>query len=103
MIQVEYSSNHLAYLVYRYDINGLNERYFWDADGSPMKVEEGIEAPYWLMLDPSDAQELVDKLSKADIRPPEHNYIEGELKATKLHLEDMRQLALITPPKEPEE
>ena len=44
-------------------------------------------------LNPEDAQRLFESLWKAGLRPAKVESAEGELAATKYHLEDMRKLA----------
>jgi hypothetical protein len=102
MIDVRFSMPHMAYLVYRYDVLSDNTRRYWDASGGA-KVPDKNNIPFWMMLDPDDARELVAKLVEADVKPPTHSFVEGELIATKKHLEDMRQLALLIPPKKEED
>lgn len=53
---------------------------------------EGIEAPRMLMLDPSEAQRLMDELWDCGFRPSEGTGSAGALAATQKHLEDMRKL-----------
>lgn len=45
-------------------------------------------------LEPSNAQELMDDLWAAGIRPSEGTGSAGSLKATEYHLDDMRNIAL---------
>jgi hypothetical protein len=101
MIDVRFSMPHMAYLIYRYEVLQDNTRRYWNVDGS-VNTPEGTTPPYWMMLDPDDARDLVAKLIEADVKPPKQSYVEGELAATKKHLEDMRQLALLIPPKKEE-
>jgi hypothetical protein len=50
------------------------------------------ECPPSMRLDPDDAQRLFEALWQAGLRPSKVESAEGELAATKFHLEDMRKL-----------
>lgn len=61
-------------------------------EGTPVKRNDYEECPPSLRLDLDDAQRLFDALCKAGLRPSSDVKAEGELAATKFHLEDMRKL-----------
>lgn len=97
MIYVKWDSSYMAYLVWNYEErDGI--RFYQDANGDSKKVKPNEEAPFWLMLAPDEATNLADQLHVAGVRPNRTSFMEGELAATKKHLEDMRQIAMLTPP-----
>jgi hypothetical protein len=62
-------------------------------------VKPGEPAPWWIVLGAHEIDSLIQVLADfATIRTPEYAYLEGELRATKLHLADMRRLAILEPP-----
>lgn len=98
MIRVAWEAQYMSYLVWNYDERD-GQRIYQDAYGNSKKVKVGEVAPFWLMLDPDEARELANKLYNAGVQPSQSQFMEGELRATKLHLEDMRQMALLIPAK----
>jgi hypothetical protein len=98
MIRVAWEAKYMAYLVWNYDERD-GQRIYQDAYGNSHKVKVGSEAPFWLMLDPDEARDLANKLFNAGVQPNQALYNEGELRATKKHLEDMRSIAMLNPPK----
>ncbi len=59
-----------------------------------IKGNEAVWNPPAFWLTDHNAQKLMDDLWYAGVRPSEHGEAEGELKATKKHLQDMRNLAM---------
>jgi hypothetical protein len=59
----------------------------------PVPCKEGYRLKPFLELTNEQAQQLMDDLYFAGVRPSDLRDSSGELKATKYHLEDMRQLA----------
>jgi len=79
------------------------ELYAWAKDGRnhlvPSEItfttreQEGIAPEPLLRLDEREAQEIMDSLWSAGIRPVECAGSVGQLAATEKHLEDMRKLS----------
>lgn len=59
-------------------------------------IQQGQWMPPTIRLSRDMAQELLAGLLALNIPSPSAGAVEGELKATKIHLEDMRQLLKIT-------
>lgn len=102
MIRVVHDAQQNGVTVYRYDNLGNGESSYWTHDGRRKTVKPGETGPWWLVLNYDDADALLSALSDAltDSALPPAAYLQGELKATKLHLDDMRKLALLEPAKE---
>jgi hypothetical protein len=60
-------------------------------------VEEGDPLPPTTQISHIMAQQLMDELYRAGVRPTEAADNAGELKGTKAHLEDMRRLVFDVP------
>jgi hypothetical protein len=52
----------------------------------------GVIAPPTIRLTTRQARELLQQLIENGVQPPSAGAIEGELKATKYHLEDLRKM-----------
>lgn len=59
----------------------------------------GIQPLPMFNLRPDEAQNLIDELWRAGLRPTEGSGSAGSLAATERHLADMRSLVFKTPPK----
>lgn len=70
--------------------NPLTQQTHPRKEGEPVKEEFVLKLPY-------DAfQSLANAISSLGVKTENEHKIEGELKATKLHLEDMRKLVFKT-------
>lgn len=103
MIRAQHDKNGVT--IWRYDNLPNGDKEYWTHDGKHKIVRPGEPYPWWIVLGAEEVDNLIQVLADfATIRTPEYAYLEGELKATKLHLSDMRQLTMLTPPKgEPED
>jgi hypothetical protein len=64
----------------------------WVQDFECVQVDEGTIPPVALQLQDCQAQDLMDKLWMAGLRPTEGKGSAGALAATERHLKDMRKL-----------
>ena len=84
------------YIIERKD----QESYIWNNEDNVWlmrPIEHGtivnkasMEIPYWMADEVFKG--IVDAISKKGIMPNASSVLEGEMKATKIHLEDMRRL-----------
>ena len=86
-----------------YDLYLVEKRSDGSSFGMPVVMapqeEAGIRVEPTMFLDESALQGILEQLWNLGFRPRKTSFGEGELKATKYHLEDMRQLVPL-PPKE---
>ena len=69
----------------------------WVRDFEFVQVREGEVPPQALRLSYGQAQELMDRLYAAGLRPTEQRDSAGALAATERHLQDMRRLVFEKP------
>ena len=62
--------------------------------GKIVRIERGEAVPPTMYLDDSMMRALTDSIH-SEFKPPEGKFTEGELVATKKHLQDMRQILKI--------
>lgn len=63
------------------------------------RKEEGLELPPAMQITKEEAQDFMDSLWTAGLRPTEGSGSAGSLAATERHLSDMRSLVFKIPPK----
>jgi len=102
-VRAEYSFNLGKYQVYLFQENQNGKRFF-ATDIVFKPVEENYDRNVPLQLDKESAQQLMDDLWRAGLRPAELKNTPDTstaLKATQYHLEDMRKIAFerLMPPR----
>ncbi len=76
----------------------IQHRGAWVRNLECIQVPEGTFPPVAMRLSDCQAQELMDRLWAAGLRPTEGKGSAGALAATERHLEDMRRLVFHTHP-----
>lgn len=94
MIKVQYKPEYLAWIVIRVRGAMPHEEYLTNEGWKIREPNTQATFDETMMWDDEDLSELVTAVTAQGIKPKEASYIEGELKATKAHLEDMRTLVL---------
>jgi hypothetical protein len=79
-----------------FQVGQLHGKHFSVATNMEMEVLEDGALPMQplFVLDPTEAQALMDQLWQCGLRPSEGSGSAGSLAATERHLEDMRKLAM---------
>lgn len=95
MIRIEYKPEYLAYVVIRTREGYPRGQYLTNNGWKNKEATTTIEIDETMLWESEEElMEMATELARLGIKPKEASYIEGELKATKVHLEDMRTLVL---------
>ena len=94
--KIEHRIDQLAYWVYMCRKDG-EEIEFVCHDGTLRRVKQGESTgeilPLIMLEDLSSLQSLIDEAEERGVKTEKHDYMRGELEATKRHLEDVRKVA----------
>lgn len=95
-IKIQWDINILGYALYFYRQSEYGKREFICQDGTTKVVKNGemLTEPLWALRLESTEQlrQLIEEAERQGVKAPTTERITGELEATKVHLEDMRNL-----------